>query len=310
MISRRGPRNSMLRKRACEETSFVPLSPQIFSSNFTETWRAGLSPMLFTETNSRPLSNKNSTMTSGLPLEIVVGERRRVAFSFCARLSFAVIVLVRCGASPDPRLRVDDVGIGERIRIRRSSAGRPRGFRSCARIPRKAPLLWGSDRHGHARNWSSRTRRSNPQPITAVSNWCRDLPWRTQRRGISVFAVLNRFACASAGTQRSAKERAAGLRPARAAAASTTRQRLGGEALSAPLHAEQHQIGGLERLKKWIATRQVGFFPSPGEKPLDEAFGRRHELEDSAALDQDLLAFANPGPVGSGERAVLPEGLN
>ena len=84
----------------------------------------------------------------------------------------------------------------------------------------------------------------------------------------------------------------------------------GGEALSAPLHAEQHQIGGLERLKKWIATRQVGFFPSPGEKPLDEAFGRRHELEDSAALDQDLLAFANPGPVGSGERAVLPEGLN
>jgi len=226
MISRRGPRNSMLRKSACEETSFVPLSPQIFSSNFTETWRAGLSPMLFTETNSRPLSNKNSTMTSGLPLEIVVGERRRVAFSFCARLSFAVIVLVRCGASPDPRLRVDDVGIGERIRIRRSSAGRPRGFRSCARIPRKAPLLRRSDRHGHARNWSSRTRRSNPQPITAVSNWCRDLPWRTQRRGISVFAVLNRFACASAGTQRSAKERAAGLRPARAAAASTPRQRL------------------------------------------------------------------------------------
>jgi SpoVK/Ycf46/Vps4 family AAA+-type ATPase len=33
------------------------------------------------------------------------------------------------------------------------------------------------------------------------------------------------------------------------------------------------QIGGLERLKKWIATRRVGFFPSPGEKPLEAPKG-------------------------------------
>ncbi len=33
------------------------------------------------------------------------------------------------------------------------------------------------------------------------------------------------------------------------------------------------QIGGLERLKKWIATRKVGFFPRPGEKPLEPPKG-------------------------------------
>ncbi len=33
------------------------------------------------------------------------------------------------------------------------------------------------------------------------------------------------------------------------------------------------QIGGLERLKKWIATRRVGFFPRPGEKPLEPPKG-------------------------------------
>jgi hypothetical protein len=33
------------------------------------------------------------------------------------------------------------------------------------------------------------------------------------------------------------------------------------------------QIGGLERLKKWIATRKVGFFPRPGEKALEPPKG-------------------------------------
>jgi SpoVK/Ycf46/Vps4 family AAA+-type ATPase len=33
------------------------------------------------------------------------------------------------------------------------------------------------------------------------------------------------------------------------------------------------QIGGLERLKKWIGTRKVGFFPRPGEKALEPPKG-------------------------------------
>jgi len=33
------------------------------------------------------------------------------------------------------------------------------------------------------------------------------------------------------------------------------------------------QIGGLERLKKWISTRRVGFFPRPGETPLEPPKG-------------------------------------
>jgi SpoVK/Ycf46/Vps4 family AAA+-type ATPase len=33
------------------------------------------------------------------------------------------------------------------------------------------------------------------------------------------------------------------------------------------------QIGGLERLKKWIATRRVGLFPQPGETPLEPPKG-------------------------------------
>jgi ATPase family associated with various cellular activities (AAA) len=33
------------------------------------------------------------------------------------------------------------------------------------------------------------------------------------------------------------------------------------------------QIGGLSRLKKWIATRRVGFLPAPGQKPLDPPKG-------------------------------------
>lgn len=33
------------------------------------------------------------------------------------------------------------------------------------------------------------------------------------------------------------------------------------------------QLGGLEKLKKWIATRKVGLFPGPGEKPLDPPKG-------------------------------------
>ncbi len=33
------------------------------------------------------------------------------------------------------------------------------------------------------------------------------------------------------------------------------------------------ELGGLERLKKWIATRRVGFLPEPGEKPLDPPKG-------------------------------------
>ncbi len=263
MISRRAPRNSMLRKSACEEISFVPLSPQIFSSNFTETWRAGLSPMLFTEMNSRPLSNRNSTMTSGLPLEILVRERRRVAFSFCVRLSCAVIVLVRCGTSPDPRLRVDDVGIGERIRIRRSSVGRPRGFRSCARIPRKAPLLRRSYRHGHARNWSSRTRRSNPQPITAVSNWCRDLPLRTQRRGISVFAVLNRSPARR--QERSVRRRSE--RPACVQREQREPPRrgngFGGEALAAPCTPSSIRSAGSNASRNGSRRVRSGFSPAP-----------------------------------------------
>ncbi len=33
------------------------------------------------------------------------------------------------------------------------------------------------------------------------------------------------------------------------------------------------QVGGLERLKKWISTRRVGFLPRAGEKPLDPPKG-------------------------------------
>jgi AAA+ superfamily predicted ATPase len=33
------------------------------------------------------------------------------------------------------------------------------------------------------------------------------------------------------------------------------------------------QVGGLDRLKKWIATRRVGFLPEAGEKPLDPPRG-------------------------------------
>jgi ATPase family protein associated with various cellular activities (AAA) len=33
------------------------------------------------------------------------------------------------------------------------------------------------------------------------------------------------------------------------------------------------QVGGLERLKKWIATRRVGLLPQPGEKPLEPPKG-------------------------------------
>jgi len=33
------------------------------------------------------------------------------------------------------------------------------------------------------------------------------------------------------------------------------------------------QLGGLEKLKKWIATRKVGLLPGPGEKPLDPPKG-------------------------------------
>jgi SpoVK/Ycf46/Vps4 family AAA+-type ATPase len=33
------------------------------------------------------------------------------------------------------------------------------------------------------------------------------------------------------------------------------------------------QIGGLEKLKKWIATRKAGLLPGPGEKPLDPPKG-------------------------------------
>src|SRR5262249_30936346 len=33
------------------------------------------------------------------------------------------------------------------------------------------------------------------------------------------------------------------------------------------------KIGGLERLKKWIATRRVGMFPQPGETPLEPPKG-------------------------------------
>ena len=33
------------------------------------------------------------------------------------------------------------------------------------------------------------------------------------------------------------------------------------------------QIGGLERLKKWISTRRVGFLPAAGQKPLDPPKG-------------------------------------
>jgi hypothetical protein len=33
------------------------------------------------------------------------------------------------------------------------------------------------------------------------------------------------------------------------------------------------QIGGLEKLKKWVATRKVGFLPAAGEKPLDPPRG-------------------------------------
>jgi len=33
------------------------------------------------------------------------------------------------------------------------------------------------------------------------------------------------------------------------------------------------RVGGLERLKKWIVTRKVGFLPRPGEKPLDTPRG-------------------------------------
>jgi len=43
------------------------------------------------------------------------------------------------------------------------------------------------------------------------------------------------------------------------------------EFIAAPEGIEQ--IGGLERLKKWIAVRKVGFFPRPGEKPLEPPKG-------------------------------------
>jgi SpoVK/Ycf46/Vps4 family AAA+-type ATPase len=33
------------------------------------------------------------------------------------------------------------------------------------------------------------------------------------------------------------------------------------------------QVGGLEKLKKWIATRRIGFLPASGEKPLDPPKG-------------------------------------
>ncbi len=33
------------------------------------------------------------------------------------------------------------------------------------------------------------------------------------------------------------------------------------------------QVGGLERLKRWVATRRVGFLPDAGEKPLDPPKG-------------------------------------
>ena len=33
------------------------------------------------------------------------------------------------------------------------------------------------------------------------------------------------------------------------------------------------QVGGLEKLKKWVATRKVGFLPAAGEKPLDPPRG-------------------------------------
>jgi hypothetical protein len=33
------------------------------------------------------------------------------------------------------------------------------------------------------------------------------------------------------------------------------------------------QVGGLERLKKWIATRRIGFLPEGGQKPLDPPRG-------------------------------------
>jgi ATPase family associated with various cellular activities (AAA) len=33
------------------------------------------------------------------------------------------------------------------------------------------------------------------------------------------------------------------------------------------------QVGGLEKLKKWIATRRIGFLPAAGEKPLDPPKG-------------------------------------
>jgi SpoVK/Ycf46/Vps4 family AAA+-type ATPase len=33
------------------------------------------------------------------------------------------------------------------------------------------------------------------------------------------------------------------------------------------------QVGGLEKLKKWIATRRIGFLPEAGEKPLDPPRG-------------------------------------
>ncbi len=34
-----------------------------------------------------------------------------------------------------------------------------------------------------------------------------------------------------------------------------------------------NQVGGLEKLKKWVATRKVGFLPAAGEKPLDPPRG-------------------------------------
>jgi hypothetical protein len=33
------------------------------------------------------------------------------------------------------------------------------------------------------------------------------------------------------------------------------------------------EVGGLEKLKKWIATRRIGFFPDAGDKPLDPPKG-------------------------------------
>ena len=66
-ISRSGPRNAMCLKRGSEETSFAPPRPVNGRSNDTATLRAARRPIFLTDTDSRPLSNRNSTMTSGRP---------------------------------------------------------------------------------------------------------------------------------------------------------------------------------------------------------------------------------------------------